>query len=177
MRLVLVALLAGSLSIAAGQSEGMLPRWEVAELSKSIVENTDQLKKVLEQINPARWPEQGPSRVYQEQYQSLQAELENLRLSAEALGRKPEKLSVVVDTFLWLDRTDSMIGSLSAGVRRYQSPALSDVLDSVKGKGDAAAASLKEYMRQVAVQQEAAMEIADREAQRCRERLASEPRR
>jgi hypothetical protein len=35
---------------------------------------------------------------------------------------------------------------------------------------------LKEYMRQVAVQQEEAMEIADSEAQRCRGQLAIKPR-
>jgi hypothetical protein len=35
---------------------------------------------------------------------------------------------------------------------------------------------LKEYMRQVAVEQEAAMDIAHSEAQRCRGQLAIQPR-
>jgi hypothetical protein len=69
-----------------------------------------------------------------------------------------------------------MVGSMAGGVRAYQNAPVADLLDTARGKTDAAMAVLKEYMRQVAVQQEAAMEIAHSEAQRCRERLATQPR-
>jgi len=172
----LIGTLCGGFSYLTAQSDGMLPRWEVIELSKNLAANVDQTKTVLDQVQPKEWIQNGAPAAYVDQYESLQTDLANLRLSAEALGRKPEKLSVVIDTFLWLDRVSSMVGSMSGGVRTYQNAAVADLLDTTRGKGDAAMAVLKEYMRQVAVEQEAAMEIAHSEAQRCRERLASQPR-
>jgi hypothetical protein len=176
MRLLLMATLCGGFVFLNAQSEGMLPRWEVVELSKNVAANVEQTKTVLAQLRPQEWIQNGAPSAYMEQYDNLQVELDNLRLSAEALGRQPEKLSVVIDTFLWLDRVSSMVGSMAGGVRSYQNAAVADLLDTARGNGDAALTVLKEYMRQVAVQQEAAMEIAHSEAQRCRGRLASQPR-
>lgn len=176
MRLLLIGALCGGFGCLTAQSEGMLPRWEVIELSKNLAANVEQTKTVLNELRPKDWIQNGAPAAYVDQYESLQTDLGNLRLSAEALGRKPEKLSVVIDTFLWLDRVSSMVGSMSGGVRTYQNAAVADLLDTARGKGDAAMVVLKEYMRQVAVEQEASMEIAHSEAQRCRERLVSRPR-
>jgi hypothetical protein len=176
MRLLLIGTLCGGFACLTAQSEGMLPRWEVIELTKNVVANVDQTKSLLNQLRPKDWVQNGAPAAYVDQYENLQTELANLGLSAEALGREPEKLSVVIDTFLWMDRVSSMVGSIAGGVRAYQNAPVADLLDTARGKIDAATAVLKEYMRQVAVQQEAAMEIANSEAQRCRGRLASQPR-
>lgn len=154
----------------------MLPRWEVIDLSKAIDANVDQTRTVLKDVRPKEWAQNGGSEAYIDQYDRLMTDLNNLQLSAQALGRKPEKLSVIIDTFLWLERVSSMVGSMAGGVRAYQNAAIADLLDTARGKGDAAMEVLKEYMRQAAVEQEAAMEIANSEAQRCRERLVSQPR-
>ncbi len=176
MRLLLIGLLCGGFGCLTAQNEGMLPRWEVVELSKKLAANVDQTKTVLDQVRPKDWIQNGAPAAYVDQYASLQTDLQNLQLSAAALGRNPEKLSVVVDTFLWLDRVSSMVGSMAGGVRSYQNAPVADLLDTARVKSDAALEVLKEYMRQVAVAQEAAMDIANSEAQRCRQRLASQPR-
>lgn len=176
MRLLFTAVLCGAFCGASAQSEGVLPRWEVVDLTKDIVANVEQSKTVLDQVRPKEWIQDGAPAAYVEQHESVQSDLQNLKLAAEALGRSPEKLSYVIDTFLWLDRSSSMVGSLAGGVRSYQSAPVADLLDSARGKSDAAMAVLKEYMRQVAVQQEEAMEVAHNEAQRCRGQLALEPR-
>lgn len=176
MRLLLIGTLCGGFACLAAQSEGVLPRWEVIELTKSVADNVEQAKTVLLEVRPKEWMQNGAPGAYADQYENLQTDLNNLQLSAAALGRQPEKLTVVIDTFLWLDRVSSMLGSMAGGVRSYQNPAVADLLDTARGKGDAALAILKEYMRQVAVEQQAAMEIAHSEAQRCRERLVSQPR-
>jgi hypothetical protein len=176
MKLFLIGVLCGGFCCLPAQSEGLLPRWEVINLSKSLVESVEQAKTVLDQVKPKEWQQDGAPGAYVDQYENLQTDLGNLRLSAEALARQPEKLSVVIDTFLWLDRVGSMVESITGGVRRYQNAPVADLLDSVRGKGDAALAALKEYMRQLAVENEAAMEIAHSEAQRCRERISIRPR-
>jgi hypothetical protein len=176
MRLLLIGALCGGLACLTAQSEGVLPRWEIIELSKGVAANVEQAKTVLIEVKPKEWIQNGAPPAYADQYENLQTDLNNLQLSAAALGRQPEKLTVVIDTFLWLDRVSSMLGSMAGGVRSYQNAAVADLLDTARGKGDAALAILKEYMRQVAVEQQAAMEIAHSEAQRCRERLVSQPR-
>ncbi len=154
----------------------MLPRWEVVDLTKNVVANVEQTKTVLNEVRPKEWIQDGAPAAYVEQLESVQTDLQNLKLSAEALGRSPDKLSYVIDMFLWLDRVSSMVGSLAGGVRSYQSAPVADLLDSARGKTDASLAVMKEYMRQVAVEQEQAMEVAHSEAQRCRGQLAAQPR-
>ncbi|MEX2304495.1 MAG: hypothetical protein WD733_26370 [Bryobacterales bacterium] len=176
MKLLLTGALCGAFCLASAQSEGMLPRWEVVSLSKELVANVEQTRTVLGEVRPKEWLQDGAPAAYVDQQEGLHTDLQNLKLSAEALGRSPEKLSYVIDTFLWLDRVSSTVGSVAGGVRAYQSGPVADLLDSARGKGDAAMDILKEYMRQVAVQQEEAMEIADSEAQRCRGQLAIKPR-
>lgn len=176
MRLFVVGVLCGGLCSLSAQSEGMLPRWEIVDLGKNLVAAVDQANTVLEQVRPKEWIQDGAPAAYVDQYDGLQTELRNLRLSAEALTRQPDKLSVIIDTFLWLDRVSSMLGSMAGGVRSYQSGPVADLLDAARGKGDAALPVLKEYMRQAAVQQETEMEIAHSEAQRCRAHLAVQPR-
>ena len=161
--------------LAAAPDDGMLPSWEVVEIAQTIEGATGDVKRVLESVDLAQW--KSGAEVYSQQIVSLESELENLTLSAQALGRRPEKLSVVVDTFLWLDRSSSMIGSLSQGVRRYQSAALADLLDSAQGESLGAIHQLKGYMRQLAVAAESEMAIANDEAQRCRAQLMRAPRR
>jgi len=176
MRLLFTGALCGAFCCVSAQSEGMLPRWEVMELSKNLVANVEQTRTVLDEIRPKEWLQDGAPAAYIDQHESLQTDLQNLKLSAEAMGRAPEKLSSVIDTFLWLDRVSSMVGSIAGGVRSYQSGPVADLLDTSRGKADATMAVLKEYMRQVAVQQEESMEIAHAEAQRCRGQLAIQPR-
>ena len=155
----------------------MLPSWQVAEIAKGVEEHAQSVRQILAQVSPKEWIQDGAPQAYVDQHATLTHDVENLELSAQALARKPGKLSVVVDTFLWLDRSQSMLRSLSAGVRKYQNPAIADLLDSAGGVNAGAIEKLKEYMRDLAVSAEAEMEIAHDEAQRCRVELMRAPAR
>ena len=105
----------------------------------------------------------------------MQNEMEQIKLAAQALGREPEKLSYAVDTFLWLDRTDALLASISAGVRRYYNSAVADLLDSARNRNMDGIATMKLYIRQLAIHVEHSMDVAHREAQRCRSEIISRP--
>jgi hypothetical protein len=167
MQRLLVIVVIGGISCLPALAQGMLPRWEVEAMAKSLEEHSSKLEQVLAQVRPKEWPA-GASEAYLEQHETLTMEVRNLGLSARNLGRNPEKISVVVDTFLWLDRLGSMLRSISEGTRRYQNAALADLLDSAVASNSGAEANLKSYMRDLAVQRETEMEIAHEEAQRCR---------
>ena len=173
MRLFFTLFLA---AVALPAEDGMMPGWEVREMTVALVENAQAVEQVLDNVRPKEWIQDGAPQAYVDQYEALRRDLENVVLSAQALERDPEKLSYAVDTFLWLDRFHSMTASMSAGVRRYHSGPVADLLDSAAGKSSGSIAKLKEYMRQLAVASEQEMDIANAEAQRCRAELVNQPR-
>lgn len=175
MRFGVFAILLACASPAAAQQDGMLPRWEVTEIAGNVVEHAQSVKQILDQVRPKEWIQDGAPQAYVDQHATLSADIENLELAAQALSRTPAKLSAVVDTFLWLDRSQSMLRSISAGVRKYQNPAIADLLDSAGGVNAGAIEKLKEYMRDLTIAAEAEMEIAHDEAQRCRVELMRAP--
>lgn len=157
-------------------AQGVIPRWEVLEMAKNLERHTAEVEKLLLQVRPKEWIRDGAPQAYVTQHETVQTEVAHLKLSSQDLARHPEKLSRVVDTFLWLDRISSMLHSIAEGVRRYQNAAVADLLVSAAGRNQGEQDKLKEYMRQLAIQSEAEMEIAHTEAQRCREQLSRQPR-
>ena len=153
----------------------MLPSWEVEEIANGVAEHAQSVRQILDEVRPKEWIQDGAPDAYVDQHETLASDIANLELSAQALARKPGRLSVVVDTFLWLDRTQSMLRSISSGVRKYQNAAVADLLDSAGGVNAGAIEKLKGYMRDLAASSEAEMEIAHDEAQRCRGQLMGAP--
>lgn len=146
-------------------------------MAEDIVKNIATGRKVLAELRPEEWLANGAPEAYVEQLRTLRADLESAALAAQALGREPGRLSYAVDTFLWLDRADSLLGSMAAGVRKYSNGAVADLLDSARGRNVGNIAALKGYMRQLAVDLETSMRIAHNEAQRCRAAVAGQARR
>jgi hypothetical protein len=145
-------------------------------MTKQLVKHTENIKTILDQVRPKEWIQDGAPDAYVSQYDTLQSELNNVKLSAEALGRKPETLSLTVHTFLWLDRVNSMLDSMADGVKRYQNASVAELLIAARNQNQGAELGLKDYMRQLADQWQTRMEIANDEAQRCRETLVKQPR-
>ncbi|MBI1357577.1 MAG: hypothetical protein GC160_24820 [Acidobacteria bacterium] len=161
---------------AQQQPEGMIPRWEVVEIAQQLKTHAGGVEKILEQVRPKEWIQDGAPAAYVDQHESLLQDLGYLSRSAEILEHNPEKLTVVIDTFLWLDRLHSMIDSMSLGVRKYQSDPIADLLDSAARRNTTAIEQLKGYMRQLASNTENEMAIAYDETQRCRQELLTQPR-
>ena len=153
----------------------MIPRWQVEELAQSIVENVETAGKVVVELRPGEWVQDGAPEAYVDQHAALLDEMEQAKLSALALGRQPESLTSAVDTYLWLDRVDGLLASVTAGVRRYYNGAVADLLDSARNRNEDGISTIKAYVRQLAVYVEASMEVANREAQRCRDELVNRP--
>jgi len=177
MRVVFLLLLLcfTAMSLPAQQG-GMMPRWEVEALAKTLQTHAGEVKQLLEDVRPKEWIQDGAPHAYVEQYDKLLKELSNLDLSAQALERNPESLSRVVDTFLWLERVHSLVDSIVEGTRRYQTGPYAHLLAAARDRNAAAEQELKQYMQQLAVAIEERLDIAHSEAQRCRGLLARQPR-
>jgi hypothetical protein len=150
--------LAGS---AGAQSGGVAPEWVVRKDLATLVEHVQQLKPIVEQVKPQEW--QGAPPGY-------------MIVSAQTLAAKPEKLTAALTAYFRLQSLDLLLRSYAEGIRRYQNPALAELLHGVLSSAGADRDKLRQYVMDLASNQEAEFRVASEEAQRCRGVLSRQPR-
>jgi hypothetical protein len=123
----------------------------------------------MAQLTPQAWVEQGAPAAYVEQWQSAQQELDYLDQTARTLEKQPEKLTAALDLYFRLQAVEWRLQSLSEGARKYQSPAAGDQIAEAVGVHATKRDQLREYITDLAAQNEQQLAVMDREAQRCRE--------
>ena len=174
-RFALLAVLIVSVEVFPASAQGLIPRWEAIEMAEGVDQHTVEIRALLEQVRPKEWIQDGAPQAYVTQHEAMLQDIDSLAGSAQDMTRNPDNLKSVVDTFLWIDRLSSMIASLEHGVRSYQNAAVAELLVAARDRNATESEKLKGYLRQLVVLREAEMEIADSEAQRCREQLARQP--
>ncbi len=162
-------------ALAGAQSGGVRPDWEIRELAARLEKNAGVIDGLLGRLKPEEWSSRGAPSAYVEQVKQTRQFNSYLILQAQALGREPAKLSVALDTFLRLDHLQSLLDSVTAGVRQYQNASLAELMATAVGQNLAVREQLKEYARDLAVEREKEWEIANQEAQRCRAMLSRRP--
>lgn len=160
---------------AGAQAVGVAPEWEVRKNIGALAAGVQRLKPILEQVRPQEWVEKGAPEAYVGQWKTIRTELDYLAVSADALLRRPDKLTAALDTFFRMDRIQALLNSLGDGIRRYQNPALADLLQSVAFESAANREGLRQYILDLAAEKEQEFKIADEEAQRCRAILSRQP--
>jgi hypothetical protein len=163
-------------SMAFGQT-GVSSEWDIRKLLESLDLEAQHLKPVVDQVKPEDWVAKGAPSAYVTQWKTAQAELRYLLSSSEALARQPEKLTLALDTYFRMQAMESTVGSVVEGVRKYQNPALANLMQGVLGENSANRDRLRQYVQDLAAQKEQEFQVADREAQRCRDTLVRQPSR
>jgi hypothetical protein len=133
------------------------------------------LLPALDQIDAKAWVEKGASETYAAQLQSSKDQARALADGARALVRNPEKLSACLELYFRIQGLDQMIGSLVEGARKYQDAATADKLASLSAENGTNRGRLQIYIVNLATEREQACAVMDREAQRCRGILATQP--
>jgi hypothetical protein len=165
-------------TIAFGQSaapNGVTSEWDIRKLLDSLDLETQHLKPIIDQVKPETWAAKGASSTYVAQWKAAEAELKYLLSSSEALSRQPEKLTSALDTYFRMQAMESTVSSVVEGVRKYQNPALANLMQSALGENNANRDRLRQYVQDLAAQKEQELQVADREAQRCRDTLVKQP--
>ena len=174
MRLmVALLLLAGAALPCAAQQKGIASEWDIKTTLQGLSAQTGRLLPVLEQVRPKEW--QGASETYVQQVESTRTQAAGLQTLLGTLAREPEKLSAALDTFFRLQNLESLLGSLSEGVRRYQNPALADLLTGLVAESSGSRQQLRQYVMDLVSLKEQEYHVMDREAQRCRAFLSRQP--
>ena len=160
---------------AAAQSTGVSTEWDVRKLLVNLAQQTQHLQSVLDQIKPDTWVANGAPQTYVTQWNTAHAELKYLLGSTDALAKQPEKLTAALDAYFRMQAMGTTLGSVIEGIRKYQNPAVADLLQAVVNENSANRDRLRQYVQDLATQKEQEFQVADREAQRCRAMLLKEP--
>lgn len=160
-----------SLILAQGVSEP----WDVSRATKDLSAQAERLKPLLDQLKPQDWQAKGAPAAYVAQLRNAQDELGYMTRAAANLSRQPEMLTVALETYFRLQSLESQVTSLVEGVRRYQNPAVGDLIISVMGANSANRDELRQYITELAQSRDKEFQIADSEAQRCRGQLMRQP--
>ncbi len=150
-------------------SNGVSSEWDVRKLLEGLDLQTQHVKRIIEQVSPETWLANGAPQTYATQWKTGQTELMYLLSSSDALARQPERLTLALDTFFRMQAMESTFGSVIEGIRKYQNPALADLVQAVVAENSTNRDRLRQYIMDLAAQKEQEFKVVDREAQRCRE--------
>jgi hypothetical protein len=150
------------------RAQGVSAPWDISQTVTALAAQAERLKPVLEQLTPEQWQSKGAPATYVTQWHAAQDEVGYVLRAADALGKQPDKLSLAFETYFRMQAVEAQINSLVEGVRRYQNPAVGDLMISVMAANSTNRDQLRQYITDLAETKEQEFQIADKEAQRCR---------
>lgn len=168
----LCAVLAGGL---AAQSGGIPPEWEVRKQMTALAEHVKRFEPVLEQIHAEEWVKKGAPQAYVDQLSRTRVEIGYLVGSSNELAAHPERLTTALDTFFRMESVEAMLRSVAGGIRKYQNPAVAELLQGLLADTGVDRDKLRQYVVDLAADREQQYKVMDREAQRCRAALSGAP--
>jgi hypothetical protein len=170
MKFLLVCLPLASIAVFA-QTPSVSAVWDTSQNVAALSAQAARLKPLLDQMNPEDWVAKGAPATYVSQWRSAQMELEYLASAARMLEVKPERLTAALDTYFRLEAVEWRLESLIEAVRRYQNPAVGDLIFGELRQNSAHRDGLRQYITELAAQKETEFTVVDQEAQRCRAEL------
>jgi hypothetical protein len=160
------------LPAAGAQPAGLPPEWEVQANLAALAQQIAGLKPLLDSVKPDQWTAQGAPEAYQAQWKSLVDEIGYAGRTSGELSADPERLSLALELYFRVQSLDQMAESLNAGIRRYQSPELADLIRGRLSGTSAAREKIRQYIVLLAAVKEGQFKVMDEEAQRCRGTLS-----
>ncbi len=154
---------------------GVLADWDVRRTLDSLQTQTRRLSPLLARMNPDVWVKMGAPYSYVEQKKTAENEIGYFNTSADSLARDPDKLSQALDTYFRLEALDTELASLINGVRKYDNPAVADIMQGVLNEGGRNTTQFRQYITDLAAQREHEYQVMDHEAQRCRGNISRQP--
>ena len=167
-----VAMVCVCLPAAGAQPAGLPPEWEVEANLAALAQHINGLKPLLDSVKPDQWTAQGAPEAYQAQWKSVADEIGYVGRTSGELSADPERLSLVLELYFRVQSLDQMAESLNAGIRRYQSPELADLIRERLSGTSAAREKIRQYIVLLAAVKEGQFKVMDEEAQRCRGTLS-----
>jgi hypothetical protein len=159
---------AACIGSAQAPSAAVATEWDITKTLDALSAQAKRVKPILDQLTPQQWVSKGAPQAYVSQQREAQDELGYLVNATSALEKQPDRLTLALDAYFRMQALETSLNSLVDGVRKYQNPAVGDLLMGVLGENTSNRDKLRQYITDLAANKEQEFQIADKEAQRCR---------
>jgi hypothetical protein len=148
---------------------------DVIAMFNRISQRAGRLEPMLEQLHPNEWVAKGAPDTYVAQWNSLRQQYAAMQSDLADLSQHPDRLTDSMRALFRLQAANQALGSLMGGVRKYQNPALAELIESVAAESARDIDGFEQHLTEMADAKEQQLALVDKEAQRCRAMLSREP--
>lgn len=148
---------------------------EVAAIFNRISQRAARIEPMLEQLHPNDWIAKGAADTYLAQWNSTRQQFTAIQSDMADLSQHPDRLADSMKALFRVQATHLALSSLLGGVRKYQNPALADLIESVAAEAAGDVDRFENHLLEMAGEKERQFALVDREAQRCRAALSRQP--
>lgn len=148
---------------------------EVSEVLTRISQNAGRVAPMLDQLRVTEWVSKGASETYTTQWNSTKSQFASIQADMTSVAQHPEQMVEGMKALFRIETAHRMLGSLMGGLRRYQNPALAELIESVAAEDRANQEKLQQYLLELGSEKEQQLEVMNVEAQRCRAVLSKQP--
>lgn len=173
MRLLFVLFLMTGFAFA--QQQPPMADEDVVAIYNRISQRAARLQPMLEQLHPEDWVAKGAPDTYVAQWNSLRQQYTAIRSDLADLSQHLDRLTESMKALFRIQAANQELESLMGGVRKYQNPALAELIESVAAESGRDIDGFEQHLTEVSDAREQQLTLMDREAQRCRATLSREP--
>ena len=169
--------LAATLTAAAcfAQSADPVSEDQIKAALAGVPQHAEKIEPMLRQLNPADWVFKGAPQTYVTQWNAALSEIQSIKIDMTNLGQHPDQMSEELKALYRIVSYHQGLRSLMGGLRRYQNPALADLIESVAAEDQGDLDRMQQYLLELATDREKQFEVVNTEAQRCRGILSRQP--
>ncbi len=142
---------------------------------RALSQETQRLNPILRDLQPKEWVAKGAPDSYVSMHASVLAEIKHLGDKIAELEKEPERMTPALEAYFRLQALESSLTALGEGVRKYQNPALADLILGVLSESENNRSRLRGYLVELVSTKEHELRIMDSEAQRCRGTILRQP--
>ncbi len=157
---------------AMAQQASVMTEYDAIQLFNAVADQTAKISPMIEQINTPEWVAKGAAPTYTQLRDGALAQNKAIVSAMRELTQHPTKLSDCLSALFRIQSMEMELISLDPGLRKYQNPALADLISSILAEGNRNRDRFRQYVVDLTGHKEQQFEVADKEAQRCRESLS-----
>jgi hypothetical protein len=178
MRLFLVMLVFSCAGVSQQQqpaAASLMTDQQIARTLNAISLHAARIEPMLQQLKPNDWVAKGAPDTYVAQWNSTIGQFRAIQSDMAALAQRPDRMTECMKALFRAQASHQILSSLVGGLRRYQNPALADLIESVAAEDRGDLDRFQQYVLELASEKEQQFAVVDAEAQRCRAALSRQP--
>jgi len=148
---------------------------QIVEVLNAIEQHESRLEPMLAQLHPNDWVAKGAADTYVAQFASVNQQIRLIETDMSGLAQRPNQMTECMKALFRAQAFHQTLDSLLGGLRRYQNPALADLIEAVAAEDRSDLDRLQRWVLELAAAKDAQFDLVDREAQRCRATLSRQP--